>query len=122
MQVNQNQIQRPQLIESFFNEELTPDNEYVTYIDCSTNASAVVHKKSVTPDSHNIKKSLKNENYRRAMDNVLMKFCPVFGRLDSFNYMFYRDITFIEPSVMQHKNYYKEYENFSIFDEVSAIA
>ena len=70
MQVNQNQIQRPQLIESFFNEELTPDNEYVTYIDCSTNASAVVHKKSVTPDSHNIKKSLKNESkYRIAVSD-----------------------------------------------------
>ena len=58
MQVNKNQIQRPSLIEPFFDKELTPDNDYVTYIDCSTNSSSVVHKKSATPDSHNSKKAL----------------------------------------------------------------
>jgi len=61
MQVNQNQIQRPSLIEPFFDKELTPDNKYITYIDCSINASSVVHKKSATSYSHNIKKPLKNE-------------------------------------------------------------
>ena len=122
MQVNQNQIKRPSLIEPFFNEELTPDNEFVTYIDCSIKSSSVVHKKSVTPISHNIKKSLKNENYRRAVDNVLVKNCPVFDYGESSKWFFYRRMTFIEPSVMQHRNYYKQYENFSIFDEISAIA
>ena len=58
IQVNKNQIQRPSLIEPFFDKELTLDNDYVTYIDCSTNSSSVVHKKSVTPNSHNSKKVL----------------------------------------------------------------
>lgn len=41
------------------NEDLTPDNKFVIYIDCTTNASSVIHKKIATSDSHNIKKSLK---------------------------------------------------------------
>ncbi len=35
MKVQADQIKRPRLIEPFFNEELTPDNEFVTYIDTS---------------------------------------------------------------------------------------
>ena len=62
MQVNKQNIKRPSLIESFFNEELTPSNDFVTYIDCSTKSSNIVHKKSsATSNSHNIKKSLKNK-------------------------------------------------------------
>ena len=63
MQVNQNQIQRPLLIELFFDKELTPDNQFVEYIDCSTNSSSVIHKKNVTPASHDIEKSLKSKKF-----------------------------------------------------------
>ena len=59
MQVNKQNIQRPRLIEPFLDKELTPSNNFVTYIDCTTKSSNVVHKKGdVTSDSHNIKKSL----------------------------------------------------------------
>jgi hypothetical protein len=58
MQINQNEIQRPTLITPFFGQELTPDNEYLTYIDTSINCI------SVTPTSNNTKNelSLKNSN------------------------------------------------------------
>jgi len=60
MQVN---IQRPRLIESFLDKELTPSNNFLTYIDCTTKSSNVIHKKGdVTSDSHNIKKPLNLEN------------------------------------------------------------
>ena len=62
MQVNKQNIKRPSLIESFFNKELSPSNEFITYIDCTTNSSNVVHKKcDVTSKAHNIKKTLKNK-------------------------------------------------------------
>jgi len=63
MQVNQNQIKRPSLIEPFFDKELTPDNEFVTYINCSISSQSVVSEKNVTPASHNIKKSLKFKKF-----------------------------------------------------------
>ena len=68
MQVNINNIQRPTLIEPFLNEELTPDNEFLTYIDCTTNLSNTVHKNNgVTSNSHNIKKSLKTKKFNVAL-------------------------------------------------------
>ena len=63
MQVNQNQIQRPKLIEPFFDKELTPDNEIVTYIDCAINVQSAACKKNATPDGHDIKKSLKSKKF-----------------------------------------------------------
>ena len=84
MQVNQNQVQRPKLIEPFFDKELTPDNEVVTYIDCSINASFIVHKKNASPDGYIIEKPLKNENYSRAIDNELIKECPIFSSRKSW--------------------------------------
>jgi hypothetical protein len=51
MQVNQ--IQRPSLIEPFFDKELIWNNEYLTYIITSVN-------KVVTSTANNIKTSLKN--------------------------------------------------------------
>ena len=36
--------------------------DYSSTIDCTTNSSNIVHKKNVTSDSHNIKKSLKSKN------------------------------------------------------------
>ena len=66
MQVNKEEIKRLSLIEPFFNEELTPENEFVTYIDC-TNYSTVAKKDNATPDSHNIKKSLKTKKFNVAV-------------------------------------------------------
>ena len=126
MQIDKNQIKRPSLIEPFFDKELTPDNEFVTYIDCSTNAQSVVHKKNVTPTSHNIKKPLKSKNYRRAVDNELIKECPVLPFKQSSGFVFVHDSKgahiFIQSDVDQHINYFKEYKNFSIFDIASAVA
>lgn len=123
MQVNKNQIQRPSLIEPFFDKELTPDNDYVTYIDCSTNSSSVVHKKNVTPDSHNIKKVLKTENNHRYINNPLVKKCPVFPHVESNNYFVVikdnASLLFIKPDVEQHKDYYKLHDDFSIFCAVA---
>jgi len=123
MQVNKNQIQRPSLIEPFFDKELTPDNDYVTYIDCSTNSSSVVHKKSVTPDSHNIKKALKTENHHRYIDNPLVKICPVFSHVESNNYFSVHSnnscLLFIKPDLDKHKDYYKLHDDFSIFHAVA---
>ncbi len=76
MQVNQSQIKRPRLIEPFFNEDLTPDNNFVTYIDCTTNALSAVHKSSATSKSHNIKEPLKDEYISRAIDNTLVSQMP----------------------------------------------
>ena len=128
MQVNQNQIKRPSLIEPFFNEELTPDNEYVTYIDCSTNASAVVHKKSVTPTiSNNIEKQLNNKRFYRFVDNALMgKKCSFPHSIKGNDFVWAGGLgslfVFIRPELEKEEDYYKQYENFSIFDEISAIA
>ena len=71
MQVIKENIKRPSLIQSFFNEELTPSNEFVTYIDCTPDSQKAVNKKIVTPDSHNIKKSLKSKNYPQPHNNAL---------------------------------------------------
>jgi len=64
MQVVQNQIKRPKLIEPFFDKELTLDNEFVTYIDCTQRSTSNVNDDSnVTPVSHNIKNSLKTKKF-----------------------------------------------------------
>jgi len=64
MQIIQNQIKRPLLIESFFDKELTSNNEFVTYIDCTqSSASNVNDDSNVTPFSHNIKNSLKTKKF-----------------------------------------------------------
>ena len=126
MQINQNQIKRPRLIEPFFDKELTPDNEFVSYIDCSISSQSAVSRKNVTPASHNIKKSLKSKKYRRAVDNELIKECPALPFKQSSSYVFVHDSSgahiFIDSDVDQHINYFKQYENFSIFDIASAVA
>lgn len=55
MQINQNEIQRPTLITPFFGKELTPDNEYLSYVDTSSDCI------SVTPTSNNSKNQLSFE-------------------------------------------------------------
>jgi len=62
MQVKQEDIKRPSLIEMVLDKELFPDNSIATYIDCTTKRLNVVHKRSVTPDTYNIEKSLKTKN------------------------------------------------------------
>ncbi|WP_434656966.1 hypothetical protein [Sulfurimonas sp. NW9] len=64
MQVKQENIKRPSLIEPFLNMELSPTNEFIKYIDCSVKSSNVVHKKNnVTSTADNSEKSLNNEEY-----------------------------------------------------------
>ncbi len=49
MQIDKTTIKRPRLIDSFFHMEIDYKNDFVEYI-------------YATPDSHNIKKSLKSKN------------------------------------------------------------
>ena len=126
MQVNKQNIQRPRLIEPFLNEELTPSNDFVTYIDCTYTPSNIVHKKdSVTSKSHNSKKPLKNENPIIGFNNVLMKCCPIFRPISTSEYLFLeseKEITlFIEPDTREHHNYYDLHDNFSIFNHRNYI-
>ena len=76
MQINQNEIQRPTLITPFFGQELTPDNEYLTYIDTSSDCI------SVTPTSNNSKNQLLYEDacwlYRLREDSYFINFHPFF--------------------------------------------
>ena len=121
MQVNKQNIQRPKLIEPFLNEELTPSNDFVTYIDCTNTQSNIVHKKdSATSKSHNSKKALKSENPFSGINNPLMKRCPVFSPKSTSKYFFVMSeqeaALFIEPDVEEHQNYYKLHDNFSIFN------
>jgi len=62
MQINKDEIQRSTLITPFLSEELTPDNEFLTYVDTNndcksvtqtTNNSKKQHKKNFKPHSHN---------------------------------------------------------------------
>lgn len=126
MQVNKQDIQRPRLIEPFLNKELTPSNDFVTYIDCTYTPSNIVHKKdSATSKSHNSKKALKNENIFRAFDSPLFKRCPIFLQKSSFEYIFVifnsEAIIFIKPDTQQHHKYYELHDNFSIFDHRNYI-
>ncbi len=57
MQVNIKAIKRPKLITPFFNEEITPDNEFLTYIDCNF---AMTKSSKVTPNANFIKQNLNN--------------------------------------------------------------
>ena len=69
MQVKQENIQRPSLIEPCLNMELSPTNEF---IDCSVKSSNIVHKKNnVTSDSHNIKKRLKSQKFNISSHRVM---------------------------------------------------
>ncbi|MEN4046988.1 hypothetical protein [Sulfurimonas sp. NWX367] len=73
MQVKQENIKRPSLIEPFLNMELSPTNEFMQYIDCSVKSSNVVHKKNnVTSDSHNIKKRLKSQKFNISSHRVML--------------------------------------------------
>jgi len=121
MQVNKQNIKRPKLIEPFFNEELTPSNDFVTYIDCTYTPSNIVYKKdSVTSKSHNSKKALKSENYITGINNPLMKICPIFHPQSTSKYFFVRSarggILFIKPDVKEHRDYYNLHDDFSIFN------
>ena len=95
MQVNKQNIQRPSLIEPFFNKELTPSNEFVTYIDCTNNFSNVVYRKNVTSDSHNIKKSLKTKKIIEKMYLVILKrkVAKIHGDGKSSRQMFYTPLS-----------------------------
>lgn len=57
MQVNRENIQRPSLITPFFNMELTPDNEYLTYIDTMNESKSVTSNHS-------------NDNYNSLKENT----------------------------------------------------
>lgn len=116
MQVNINNIQRPALITPFLNYELNPDNTIVEYIETTSSTSNIVHKKSVTSNTNNIKKLLK-EVYCRSIDNVLIKRCTFFRSLESSSLVFLNHLSFIEPDIREHKSYYKLYDNFSIFPQ-----
>jgi hypothetical protein len=76
MQINQNEIQRPTLITPFFDQELTPDNEYLTYIDTSNDCI------SVTPTSNNSKNQLLYEDacwlYRLQEDSYFLNVHSLF--------------------------------------------
>ena len=119
MQVNTNNIQRPTLMEPFFNKELTPDNEFLTYIDCNTNSSNIVHKKcSVTSDSHNSKKSIIND-FRNINNPLLDNTCTLlYSAMDSS----YQVVHFKNSSIMFFKpdsdviNNLKRDDDFSIFE------
>lgn len=72
MQVNTQNIKRLSLFTPFMDEELDPANNYVEYIETSSNTLNVVHNKCVTSvhaDSaknspkYNIKKSLNNHHF-----------------------------------------------------------
>ena len=59
------------LFTPYMGKELLPNNEYVTYIETSSNNNNIVHKKSATSTiSNNIEKSLKNvSKYRIAIND-----------------------------------------------------
>ena len=75
MQVNTQNIKRPSLWLNFFTEELDHKNDFVSYINTSSNNSNIVHKSNVTSNFRknakslidNIKKSLKSKNIRFAI-------------------------------------------------------
>ena len=131
MQVNKQNIKRPSLIEPFFNEELTPSNEFLIYIDCTTKSSNAVHKKNVTPDSHNIKKSLKNITYedfssllKKANKSVLNQILLVcFGsKVLSNKHIIYIEIQNNLASLYQSQNHTRiDSVNTSIFKILSAV-
>ncbi|UCN00050.1 hypothetical protein LCX93_11040 [Sulfurimonas sp. SWIR-19] len=84
MQVKQENIKRPSLIEPFLNMELSPTTEFISYIDCSVKSSNVVHKKSnVTSTAHNIKKRLKSQKFNVSSHRVL--FYPASRCLDIYD-------------------------------------
>ncbi len=123
MQVNKENIQRPSLIEPFFNLELSPTNEFIQYIDCSVKSSNVVHKKNnVTSNSHNTKKSLEKE-YSRCIDNPLLKVCPASGAYFESDYIFVHSERkahiFIKADYEQHIDYWTLAEDFNIFSPQS---
>jgi len=107
--------------------ELLPDNSIATYIDCSTNQSNAVHNK-VTPISHNIKKSLKNENHNRHADDPLsFGSCILFDKWHINHSVFYyaKDMTtreleivnFGSANIEDSYKYVQDYNSFSIIPQ-----
>jgi len=60
MQVNTQNIQRPALFSDFFGEEIDYKNDYVDYIDTSSNDNSVIYKGSATSLLNNSEKFLKS--------------------------------------------------------------
>ena len=107
MQINLQNIQRPKLFQDFFTLELIWNSEYLTYIQTTV--------KNIT---NIIKKSLNNYRHRY-IDNCLVKKCPIFKSNSSSKYVVVgkedKSFLFIVPDVEQHRQYYKDYEDFTIF-------
>ena len=75
MQVNTQNIKRPGLFSNFFTKELDYKNDFVSYIDTSSNSSNVVHKSSVTSNICKTAKSLTDniEKSLKSAKNILFK-------------------------------------------------
>ena len=127
MQVTKEEIKRPKLFEPFFDKELTPQNEFVTYIDC-TNRSTNAKKDSATPVADNSEKSLKNENHNRHADKPLsFGSCIVFDKWNINHPVFHyaKDITTRELEIVSFGSadiedsykYVQDYNSFSIIPQ-----
>ena len=94
-------------------------DDTVSYINTSSNHSNIVHKKNATSANNHSKIPLK-EDFSRSINNPFLKICTAIKLLESSNYLFVHSqneaFIFIKPDYYQHVDYYKQHENFSIFD------
>ena len=85
MQINKDEIQRPTLITPFLSEELTPDNEFLTYVDTNNDC------KSVTQTTNYIKTDSNSLIHRTADDEFFCKQCTVFPQVHDKS-IFFHDV------------------------------
>ncbi len=124
MQVNTQNIQRPSLFSDFFGLELLWNNEYLTYIKSGIEIVTSHLHKTVKTSVNNIKNSLNkseiSNTFNRSIDNELLKYCPLLGTPESRKYIFVHSgdnhLFFIKVDYSQHEDYYKIYDDFSIFN------
>ena len=91
MQINTQNIKRPNLFSNFFGKELDYKNEFVSYIDTFSNNSNIVHKSNVTSNicktakslTNNIEKRLKTKKF--GLTNPKLKFQHMSFKARLFN-------------------------------------
>ena len=126
MQIDTQNIQRPSLFSDFFTEEIDYKNDFVSYIDTSSNDRNIVHKGSVTSLQNNSETPLKK--YRRFIDNELTKKqCPLLSNPYEDEFLFVHGkspecILFVERELKPFKEYYKIHKSFNILDFRSHIS
>jgi len=113
MQVNKNNTQSSSSMKPLFSRKLTSD-----FISNANNNS------SATPDSHNIKKPLKNESYHRTIDMPIFgKKCAVIDRNSGNGYIYAglksSFLVFITPSCKLEDEYFKIYDGFELRNHIS---